>query len=207
MKAICLLIILVVSSAGYSQDERFYRKMFYGNENHFIENFNHKISVKSPRYALDLNRDGIEDFFQTVKKDGVDFIRIMDHFGKIVFERSLMTKGNRSRIFKAKLKKISNNVDALILYFYDGHNQAVNFEGSARLYIITIPGRNFSKITLTKGPYFWTEREKASGTYWNRRYSVNIIDYNKDGVREISVNYNKSAKILFYADNGLWKTF
>ncbi|MFT6630869.1 MAG: hypothetical protein ACJAS4_000813 [Bacteriovoracaceae bacterium] len=204
MKTLIVLILCIVSYRGEAQDERFYRNIFNGKLYKGVESFVYKIKVESPKYTLDLNRDGIEDSFQTIKKDGVDFIRVNDPFGNIVFESALMTKGKNSKIFKAHLKTISNSVDVLILHFYEGDNEAAIFEGSGRLYFVTIRDRNLKKITLTKGPYFWTEKERAAGKYWNKRYSVNVLDYNKDGQKEISVSYNKSSQIYFYISDGLW---
>lgn len=205
MKTLIVLILCVVSWNSFAQDERFYRNIFNGKLYKGVEKFVYKVQVSSPKYTLDLNRDGIEDSFQTLKKDGVDFIRVNDPFGNIVFERSLETKGKNSKIFKAHLKSISKSVDVLILHFYEGDNEAAIFEGSARLYFVTIRDRNLRKITLTKGPYFWSEKERAAGKYWNKRYSVNVLDYNKDGQKEISVSYNKFSEVYFYISDGLWE--
>lgn len=204
MKRLFFMILCVISSLGHTQDERFYRDIFNGRLGSAPKPFNYKIKVESPRYSIDLNHDGVEDSFQTVKKDGVDFIRINDPFGNPVFEQALMTKGRGSSIFKAHLKTISKSVDVLILHFYEGENDAAIFESSARLYFVTIRNKNLRKITMTKGPYFWTEKERAAGKYWNKRLSVNVIDYNKDGRNEISVSYNKLSRVYFYISEGIW---
>ncbi len=205
MQSLIVLFLCIMSFNSFSQDERFYRKMFSSKASKNIEEFEFKIGVASPRYTLDLNRDGLKDSFQTVKKDGVDFIRIMDPFGRVVFEKSLLTKGKKSSIFKAHLKTISKNVDVLILHFYDGYTESSTFEGSARLYFLTIPNRKLNLITMTKGPYFWTERERTAGKYWNKRYTVNVLDYNNDGFKEISVSYNKLSRVYFYISDGIWE--
>ncbi|MBT4793041.1 MAG: hypothetical protein HON90_15820 [Halobacteriovoraceae bacterium] len=155
---------------------------------------------------MDLNRDGIEDSFQTVKKDGVDFIRINNHEGQKIFEEELLTKGKKSHVFKAHLRSINKSVDVLILHYYEGDNEAVGFEGSARLYFLTIRDKSLNKITLRKGPHFWTERESVTGRYWNKRYSVNVLDYNSDGQNEISVSYNNLSRVYFYLRDGKWST-
>lgn len=201
-------LIFCISLSSFAQDERFYRNIFTGDLNNSKqEDFIYKVEVKSHKYMLDLNRDGIEDSFQTVKKDGLDFIRINDAFGNSIFEKKLDTKGSGSKIFKADFKHVSNDIDVLLLYFYEGDNQSSTFEGSARLYFITIQNKSFNKITLTKGPYFWhefAENPDKYSIYWNKRFSVNTIDYNQDGVKEISVSYNKISRIFFYKSDGVW---
>lgn len=159
---------------------------------------------------IDLNRDGIVDSFQTVKKDGIDFIRINDANGVKVFEKRLHAKGKNSSIIKAHLVSISPAADALILHYYEGDHDNAIFEGSARLYVLTIRDRNLNKISFSKGPHFWTERESSSPhyqKYWARRFVVNTLDYNGDGIKEISVSFNKIHRILQYTKAGVWELF
>lgn len=208
MKIVYIFLLCVFSCSTLAQDERFYRSIFNGDlfeqkvtETPFL------VEVKSPRYTLDLNRDGSLESIQTLKRDGIDYIRVNDSLGNQMFLGKLSAKGNQSSIFKAQFSHISQNVDVLLLYYYEGHTQTAKFEGSARLYILTIIDKDLKKITLAQGPYFWTEREKTNGKYWNRRYSVNTVDYNKDGVREISVSFNKIQRIYVYNKDGMWNSF
>jgi hypothetical protein len=115
-----------------------------------------------------------------------------------------MTKGKNRSIFKAHLVSISPTGDVILVHVYAGDNEAAIFAGSARLYFVTIRERNLKKITMTKGPYFWTEKERAAGKYWNKRFSVNVLDYNNDGQKEISVKYNTRSRVFFYVSDGFW---
>ena len=200
-----------VFAPAYCQDERFYRQLFDGSFSRAQDkDFVYKYEFTSPEYMIDLNRDGIVDSFQTVKKDGVDFIRIMDANGITKFEASLEAKGVGSKIFKAHLLGVSKEADALILHFYEGKTEAAVFEGSARIYVITIQDRDMNKITMTKGPHFFHEFESEDGhyyKYWNRRFIVNTVDYNSDGAKEISVSFNGIHRILIYKGNGVWSLF
>ena len=214
LSLICFLIVTMchqVFAPAYAQDERFYRKLFDGSFSRSQDkDFVYKYEITSPEYMIDLNRDKIVDSFQTVKKDGVDFIRIMDANGLTKFEASLEAKGTGSNIFKAHLVGISQNVDALILHFYEGDTDEAVYEGSARIYVLTIEDHDLDKISMTKGPHFFHEFESASEhyyKYWNRRYVVNTVDYNKDGTKEISVSYNSIHRILIYKGNGVWSLF
>lgn len=208
MRYFIIFALCCFSFAALSQDERYYRDIFTGDINkHLKKPFMYKVEVESKKYMIDLDRDGIEDSFQLVKKDGVDFIRINDSHGVTVFEDKLEVKGGRSRIFKANFFRTSDDADTLVLHYFEGQNDAAIFESSARLYFLTIRGKSLKQITLTKGPFFWSERESAADKYykyWNKRYSVNIIDYNKDGRKEISVSYNKSSQVYFYLGDGVW---
>lgn len=206
MSKVLIFFLIALCQAGFAQDERFYRGIFFGTEENKPQ-ADFKYEVRSPDYMIDLDRDGVVDSFQTVKKDGVDYIRIRDANGMTRFEANLDAKGKNSLIFKAQLKRISSQADALILHYYEGDTLDAVFEGSARLYILTIRDRDLRKIHITKGPYFWTERESASDhyhKYWNRRYTVNTLDYNHDGINEISISFNKIHRIMRYEGFGNW---
>jgi hypothetical protein len=206
MKSILIFALCVLSFQAFSQDERYYRSLFSGKIFDIDQNdFKFKVSVESPKYMIDLDRDGIMDSIQTMKKDGVDFFRINDPHGRQIFFDKLMTKGKDSKIFKVQFTKIKDGVDALIVHFYEGDNDAAIFEGSARIYIYTILQNNLLKISKTRGPLIWMEKQRAAGKYYNRRYSVNLVDYNKDGVKEISTSFNKIHRILMYTHAGIWK--
>lgn len=205
MKKLFFVLLCVFCAGVQAQDERFYRNMFNGILKKPKPPTPYKIKVFSPKYMLDLDRDGIEDSFQTIKKDGVDFIRLNNAYGELQFEAQLDTKGGNSSIFKANFMKVNDKVDVLVLHFYEGHTQSATFEGSARLYFVTIVNRRLDKASLTKGPFFWSERERAAGKYWNRRYTVNLVDYNKDGQKEISVSYNRISRVYYYIANGVWR--
>ena len=206
MKTLILLLLCVCSFYSFGQDERFYRSMFNGVLSKKNEFTPYKVKVFSPKYMIDLNRDGIKESFQTVKKDGIDFIRLNNSFGELIFEASLFTKGSNSSIYKANFFNVKENVDVLVLHFYEGENSSATFEASGRLYFITILNQDMRTASLTRGPYFWHERERAAGKYWNRKYTVNFVDYNNDGTREISVSFNDISRIYYYTKNGVWKT-
>ncbi len=208
MQIYLTLLLCILSQAIHAQDERFFREMYTGElANSQKKPFDYKIEVSSDKYEIDLNRDNKKDSIQSIKKDGVDFFRINDEYGKTVFEAKLETKGFESKIFRASFKTISKDIDVLLLHFYEGYTKTASFEGSARLYVVTIKKRSLKDITLTTGPYFWTEKEQVAGKYWARRYSVQTDDLNKDGKKEIIVNFNNINKILYYSDKGIWKSF
>lgn len=202
-----IFFLLVLSSSVYGQDERFFQNVFKGK---FAEERNNKnifkIRVSTPRYELDLNRDGIKEALQIEKRDGMDAVLLYDSYGKKLYETTLVPKGKRSHLFRASQVKISKDVEVLLLHYYEGDLESKTFEGSARLYFLTIRNKDLRNITLTKGPFFWSERERAAEKYWARRYTVNTVDYNNDGYKEISVLFNNIARVYYFAPEGNWYT-
>lgn len=197
----------VLALPALAQDERYYRQIF---TDELLEEKDaparHKVTVSTPEYLVDINRDNHKEKIQVLKKDGLDFIQIKDRFGRVRFESQLAAKGIESRLYKVRLKTISESTDSLILYFYEGHSGTVVFQATARLYFITVENRDLDKVYIFKGPPFFYEKEKPVDQYSRRHYSVSVLDYNQDGRNEISTNFNQIQRIWFYLRKGLWKT-
>ncbi len=205
MKAFLTIALSILSVLCHAQDERYYRKIFTGELTEKTKELqNYKVTVQSPRYEIDLNQDKIMESIRVEKRDGKDFFFIYNEFGVEIFSKTLPGIGGGSRLIKVDLKSISKNTNALILHFYEGAINASKFEAMAKLYFISIDKNDFKKIGFFKGPHFFYESQKDS-SYINRRYTVNAYDYNKDGIRELSINYNKIARIYFYKGLGEWK--
>lgn len=201
-----LLLVALIINCAYGQDERFYRKIFTGELFEAKKNSDSaKIRMKSDVYMIDLNHDGIKEGLVTEIRDGVDYLRIVNNLGAELYRLKLSTKGNASRLYKIQVKTISDRVDALILHFYEGYTDYIDFEATARLYFITIEDRDFQKIYSFTGPHFFHEKEKIKNQYWQRKYSVNIVDYNKDGRKEVGTSFNSINRIYFYLGKGNWK--
>jgi hypothetical protein len=205
VKRYFILILFVASNFALGQDEQFYRRIF---TNELINKpsalIEYKLVVKSPVYQINLDRDKFPEGIRIEKRDGLDFVVVLSRFGEKVFESKLLGIGNKSRIFKIQLKTISKDTNALIIHFYEGKIDSTKFESTARLYFLTFPKNDYKKMVLFKGPHFFHEKEKVSEQYWNRRFSVNTIDYNHDGVKEISISYKKINRVYFYLSKGLW---
>ena len=200
-----IFIIFLLSTSVFGQDERFYQKLFQrSSDKNFEKTGVYKNRVTSDKYMLDLNRDSVLESFQIEKRDGIDAIIINDSFGKKTFEATLLPKGANSRIMKASFKRVSSNVDVLILHYYEGENKYPTFESSARIYFLTIQNKNLNSIRLDKGPFFWSETEKTNGKYWRRRYKVSSIDANKDGSLEVLVSDGRSSRVYQFSESKGW---
>lgn len=204
MKAF-LLVALFISFESYAQDERFYRKIFTGELTEKTkESIRYKVTVSSPRYEIDINQDKSPESIKVMKRDGFDFFLVYDEFGREIFNKRLPAIGANSRLIKVDLKAITKDTNTLILHFYEGAIEATRFEAMAKLFFVTFNKKDIKKMTFFNGPHFFHEKEKGE-QYLNRRYTVNSIDYNKDGRREISISYNKIQRVFYYTRTGQWK--
>jgi hypothetical protein len=201
-----LALFLIFSSAANAQDERYYRRI-YSNEltDKPSEVIKTKVVVKSPNYRLDLNRDGIDEIIKTEKRDGIDYFIIRDHFGRTLMEQKLSTIGSHSNIYRIQLKTISDKVDALIIHFYEGAIDSTQFNASARLYFLTINKRDLKKMHFFQGPHHFIEKEKLGDKYSIRRFTVNAVDLNQDGSKEVIITYNNISRVFKYVAEGVWQ--
>jgi hypothetical protein len=205
-----LFFFLGLSLTVWGQDERYYRQILSGKLPEVFktskETLIQSINVVGPSYKVDLNSDGIEETIQPQKRDGVDWIEIRDTSERKIFEGALFAMGAESVLYKIKLVHLSPTVRALILFLDEGHTQGKRFESTARLYLLSYENNDLSTLKLTQGPHFFHEREAQRDQYYRRDFSVNVVDMNKDGTREVSIQFNRIQRIMQYLGNGLWKT-
>jgi hypothetical protein len=204
-----LFFILTLSLSALGQDERYYRQILSGELpdvfKTYKENLIQSISVTGASYKIDLNSDGIEETIQPQKRDGVDWIEIRDSSERKIFQGSLFAMGAESVLYKIKLVHLSKTLRALILFLDEGRTQGRKFESTARLYVLSYENNDLSTLKLSAGPHFFHEREAQRDQYFRRDYVVNVVDFDEDGTREISVQFNRIQRIMQYTGNGDWK--
>jgi hypothetical protein len=203
-----VLLIISFSLTVLAQDERYYRQILNGELPSqgldIREVQEHQFNVKGASYSIDLNEDGIEEILQPQKRDGVDWIEIKDSSQRKVFESKLLAMGGESVIYKAKLARISPNTKLLILFLDEGKTSGRRFESTARIYLVTFENNDLSTMQITTGPHHFHEKEGQRDQYWHRDYAVEIRDVDKNGVRDVVVEFNHIQNIMLYQGKGDW---
>ena len=205
-----LVLFLLIFGEVHAQDERYYRKIFskdyLGPNQEQNELGTVQSIVRGAFYHLDLNDDKIEEIIEPQKRDGVDWLEIRNSSNSKIFEVLLPAMGSLSYLYKIKLVYISKNVRALILFLDEGVTVGRRFESTARFFVLSYENNDLSKISASTGPHFFHEKEYQREVYWRRDYSVNILDFDNDGTREIAVQYNHIQRIMKYKGKGDWET-
>jgi hypothetical protein len=137
------------------------------------------------------------------KKDGLDYIEIKDIDGATLFESRLFNYGGNSNIYKITKTRISDFTNVMILHYYEGDTSGKKFEGTARLYLLSFDKWS-KKWGLARGPHYWHEVELIKERYFQRPFQINVKDFNKDGIKEISVNYHHQHRVMTYLGGGKW---
>lgn len=207
MKVLRLFLIFICVQSVSAQDERFFREIYTDqlkNINLNIDKSVAKVQVRTPLYQLDINNDGLTESLIAEKRDNKDWFVIENFRGQKIYETRLYASGEQASLFKITWSRINKKTNALLLHFFEGFTRSTKFEGIARLYLVSIDNDDISTLAATKGPYFWHEYEKPRDIYWKRAFKVNVLDYNKDGQREVSVNFNNITSLYHYNGNGKW---
>ncbi len=189
------------------QDERFWRKLVTGEltREQKKEPDPPKWVFSTPRYEFDLNGDGKNESIEIQKRDGLNVVEIFSHNKSLLFTGSLTGLGVESKIYRLRLIDVSANVRALLVHFYEGKTQSQRFEATARLYFVTFNKTSMDKFSFQKGPQYWHEYEAPRDQYWRRQYAINVMDLDKDGSKEVFINFNSNQSVWKYQNSGLWR--
>ncbi len=162
------------------------------------------VKVTSPLYELDINEDGRNEYIVLEKRDNVDWIHIHNHNRQKFFSASFTPKGNNANVYKIHRRRVSQSLHVLLIYYYEGYTRHHAFQGTSRLYVITIDKKDLSKLSMSRGPILFEEKHELRRHYHQRPYKTSIEDFDGDGIGEISVYYNKISRILKYKSDGQW---
>lgn len=195
------------------QDERYFRQIFSGElaKTHAqADEKKYSFTIHTPYYALDLNRDGVDEQIVFVKKDGEDWVEFFDEKVGIktkIFSYRFETKGFDSELFRVELKRLSPVTSILVMYYYEGLSRYTEMQGTSRVYAVTIDNDDLKTMAAFKGPAFFEEQKSLKGHYHLRNYQVYLQDLNNDKTKELVVKFRETSQVFLYAGNGKWKTF
>ena len=204
-----LLLIFLISGNLKAQDERYYRKMLsggYAKPEKLVDRVP-RFFVSGPAYLVDLNGDGIEERIIPEKRDGVDWLKIEDSSFSTIFETKLFATGSSSHLYKIKLAILNDKVKVLILFLDEGVTAGAKIESYGRISLISFENNNLATMKFQEGARFYHEMKGQREQYFRRSYSVNIYDIDKDGDREVVVEYQHIQRVFKYAGFGEWKIF
>ncbi len=211
MKSFLLWTSVFLSFAGQAQDERFFRRILSGDlieaERGEVKEKTYHFVSKTPLYEIDLNRDGKSEALAYEIKDGEHWLHIYSGLGakKILFSQKLEVAGKEATLFKIAVRDVSPSVRVMLLFFYEGNSQYLEFNGTGRIYMVTWEHDDLKTLSMTQGPAFWQEREERNRGYYQRKYEVELFDFNKDNIKEIVVKHGFITRVLMYLGKGNWR--
>jgi hypothetical protein len=210
-KLLVIPILFVLSWRAMAQDERYFRQLFSGeiNKEKKILGPEKKYTyyIPSPYYAIDLNRDGRPEQILFIKKDNEDWINILDSDKREIFAYRFENKGFDSELFKVEMKTLSPTATVLLLYYYEGVSKYIDFQGTARIYVITFDNNDLKTLSAMKGPSFYDEVKNFRGHYHKRAYDVYLEDLNGDSVKELIVKFHDTSYVYMYKGAGRWQAY
>ena len=181
------LISLIWSSFTHSQDERFWYdwNKKQSKQKKLTET---KWKVRSELYYADLNFDGKQEEFYTEKRDSIDYLVISKGTKELVREFEFKPFGFNAGIEKIRSVSLSSEINAIIVTYNEGSVDSVEFQSRGQVFVITW-NRKTKKVYFTQGPFYRDEKAKIRDHYHFRFYETLVKDINKDGIKEIGINY------------------
>ena len=202
--------MFVVSWSALAQDERYFRQLFSGElikSNEIVQEKKYSYFIHTPYYALDLNQDGVNEHVAFAKKDNEDWVEIFDSEKKKIFSYRFENKGYDSELFRIELKTLSAKTAILLLHYYEGVSKYINFQGTSRVYAVTIDNRDLKTMTAFKGPSVFDEQRTFKGHYHKRNYDVYLEDLDHNLVKELIIKHRSTSNVFVYKGEGKWMTF
>ncbi len=204
---IVFCLILLGSTEIFAQDERYYRQILTGELPEVVdpkESFVRNYLVKGSEYMVDLDGDGIEEILQPEKRDGIDWLTIMNSSRGVLYSSKFYSSGGESAIYKLRLVHLTPRIKTLIVFLDEGITKGLRFESTARIYFLSWEDNKLSTLTLNPGPHIYQEKEAQRDQYWRREFVVDVTDLNEDSKREIIVHFGHIQHIYEYRGSGEW---
>lgn len=211
MKSFLFFSLLLSIAPCFAQDERFFRRILSGDliqsERAPIVQKTYHFVAQTPLYEIDLNGDKKNEALSYEIKDGEHWINIFSapNGEKSLFRGKLETAGKEGNLFKIAVRELAPNIKVLILFFYEGNSQYLDFNGTGRVYFVTFENNDFKTFSMNPGPAFFQEKEERNLSYFQRNYEVELFDYNKDGIKEITIKHGFISRVMMYLGKGQWK--
>ena len=162
------------------------------------------LNTPLPVYRVDLTGDGKKEGIHFINRDGKDRISIRNGEGREFAVHSFQAVGLDATPFKIWLRSLSPDSKVLIVYYYEGYTDYLKFLGSVRLYFFTFENNDLSTLSMHRGaPVFYEYADKKK-SYRQRRYRVEVVDFNGDGRRDILIKYSHIMDIFLYRGKGKW---
>ncbi|RLA61675.1 MAG: hypothetical protein DRQ88_08405 [Epsilonproteobacteria bacterium] len=201
-----IILLFIISTQAFCQDELYFRELFSGDLTRKKDKIkkDYKWRANTPFYQIDLGSNKWPESIVVEKKDGEDWLYIHNDQKKRIFSFQFDVNGKESQVYKITKQKLSLKSDILIIYYYEGNTSYLKFNGTVRLYFLTIDNRKLDSISIHKGPVIWEERKNLDQKYFQKGHLVELIDFNKDLIKEIRIRGKITKNIYFYKGRGKW---
>lgn len=203
-------IFFILCFGAQAQDERYFRKLFSGELVHKKDNNPYNtthFTYSSPYYLVDINSDEQKESLAFVKKDGSDFFEIYNGKNELLFSHRLDNHGPGSEIFKIEVKRLSRKTNVILLHYFEGYTNYINYQGTARVYAVTIDNKDLKTLKALKGAIIFDETRLLKGHYHQRNYRAYLEDLDDDGIMELIVKYRNISTVFKYSNQFKWSSY
>lgn len=201
--------LLGLHVAAQAQDERYFRDLLSGDFTREVppEVITPRFRAFSEIYELDLTGNHRFERIVFEMRDGLDWISILDYQKKPIFRYSLGPNAGGSRVYRLRHVQINPDVQALVVYYFEGVNTYLGIHANARAHILSYQPKSIEEtIGGFRGPAFWEEFQNGREHYRRRSYDLEFTDLNGSGTKEMIIRFQNLSRIFQYESSGSWKS-
>lgn len=208
IKCLALLgVALFLMSDAFAQDERVLRYLLRKKkfqEKSLTDKTHFRLSTKF--YEIDLDGDKRKEKISMESNDGINYFVIRNYRNFPIFREPFLTQALGGIVHRVRLVRVSHDTKLLLVYYFEGKTEYLDFLATGRLYFISWKNDDFKTLKMTRGPHYWQESKDYRGHYFNKRYKVYFQDFNKDGIKDVSVRLGTVSRVYHLLRDGTWGT-
>jgi len=158
-----------------------------------------KSYLAKKEYFLDLDNDGVSDRLSFNKQAHRDYLEFK--YGVFYFP----SLGLNSRVERFRLVGINSHIRTLMIFFNEGVQDKLFFQKELRVFFITFDLKGNFSPHLFRSAHIFYEKELIENQYDRRHYRMNLIDLDKDGIKEVVSYFNGVSNVYKYnTNNNIW---
>ena len=130
-----------------AQDERVLRYLLRKKqfkEKTLIDKTHFRLTTKF--YEIDLNDDNRNEKISMESNDGINYFVIRNHRNFPIFREALLTQALGGIVHRVRLVEVSSETKLLIVYYFEGKTEYLDFNATGRLYFISWRTIIFEKL-------------------------------------------------------------
>lgn len=201
------MIGLTISLPALGQDERVLRYLLRKKEfkeKALVDRTHFRLSTKW--YELDLDGDHRNEKISMENNDGVNHLVIRNYRNFPILRKPFLTQAIGGIVHKLRLVQVSKETKLLIVYYFEGTTEYLDFQATGRLYFVSWQNNDLKTLKMSLGPHYWQENKSYRGNYFNRRFEVYLKDFNNDGIKEVAVKLGNISRVYHLLRSNEWAT-
>ena len=106
---------------------------------------------------MDLDGDQRSEKISMENNDGINYFVIRNHRNFPILRKPFLTQAIGGIVHKLRLVQVSKDTKLLIVYYFEGVTEYMDFQGTGRLYFVSWKDNDLKTLSMSIGPHYWHE--------------------------------------------------